>query len=109
MQETKLLKSKAIKIFEYEKKNNKYWNRAKLYQQVVKKTLPFVKALYPNYSLLFLFNNTTSHFIYTKDTLEAKNINKRSKRKEPILHDRWFDQNNIWIIYFMNFNQKNGQ
>lgn len=32
--------------------------------QIVKKALPIEQALYPDYALLFLFENTTSHSIY---------------------------------------------
>ena len=49
--------------------NEEYWDRSKLYQQMVKKVLPIAEALYPGYFLLILFNNVTSHSIYAKDTL----------------------------------------
>lgn len=58
---------KTIKIFEYEKNNNKYWNKTKLYKQVVKKILSITKVFYLKYLLYFLFDNATSHSIYTKN------------------------------------------
>lgn len=60
------LKIKAIKMFEYEKNKNRYWDRAKLYKQIA---LLITEALYSKYSLLFLFNNVTSYSIYAKNTL----------------------------------------
>lgn len=64
-----LLETEVVKVFEYGKNNDRYWDRAKLYKQVVNKALPIVKTLYFEYSLLFLFENTTSDLIYTKDAL----------------------------------------
>lgn len=52
-------------LFEYRKANKGYWNRSKLYQQVVNKALPIAEAFYPDYSLLFLFDNATSYLVYT--------------------------------------------
>lgn len=49
----KLIYTKLIKIFKYKKNNNRYWNRAKLYQQVINKALFIVKVFY--FSYLFLF------------------------------------------------------
>ena len=69
MQETGLIETKAVNVFQYGKNNDGYWDGAKLYQKVVKKALSIAKALYPNYSLLFLFDNATSHFVYLKDAL----------------------------------------
>ena len=43
---------------------------------VSKKALPIKKALYPEYQLLFLLDNATSHLIYAKDALQAANMNK---------------------------------
>lgn len=79
--------TKAIKIFEYKKNNNKYWDRTKLHEQVVSNALPIVKALYPGYLLIFLFNNVTSHFVYVKDVLCIRDINKSLKGKQPYLYN----------------------
>lgn len=67
--EIKLVKIKAIKIFKYRKNNDRYWNEAKLYNQVVNKTLSIAQIFYSGYSLFFLFNNTICHFIYFKNAL----------------------------------------
>ena len=67
--ETELLEEEAIEILKYGKNNDGYWDGAKLYQQVVNKALPIAKAIYPGYSLLYLFDNATSHSVYTKDAL----------------------------------------
>lgn len=63
-------------MFEYRKYNGRHWDGAKLYKQVVGKVLAITEALYLGYSLLFLFNNTTSHLIYTNNTLQVQKLNK---------------------------------
>ena len=74
-----------------------------------KKALPIAEALYLDYSLLLLFDNATSHSVYTKDAFQAKDIKKRSRGKQLILRDGWFDRDGVWIIHPMNFQQENGQ
>lgn len=54
----------AVELFEYEKTNEGYWDGSKLHKQVVNKALPITEALYLGYSLLFLFDNATSHSVY---------------------------------------------
>lgn len=69
-----LLEIVAVEVFEYGKNNDEYWNRAKLLKQVVSKALPIAKALCPEYSLLFLFDNTTSHLVYIKDAFQVQEM-----------------------------------
>ncbi len=64
-----LLTKEAVKIFEYRKNNDGYWDGANLHHEVVTKTLPIAEAFYPGYSLFFFFNNATSHSVYAKDAL----------------------------------------
>lgn len=109
VQETGLIETEAVEVFEYGKNNDGYWDGAKLHQQVVKKALPIAEALFPGYSLLFLFDNATSHSVYAKDALQAKDMNKGSGGKQPVLRDGWFDQDSVRIIHPMNFQQENGQ
>lgn len=94
---------KAVEIFEYGKNNNRYYNRIKLYKQVVEKALSIIKVFYLRYSLCFLFDNITSHFIYAKDILQIKDMNKRVGGKSLMLYNKQFDQENIRIINFMTF------
>lgn len=61
--------TKVIKFFEYEKSNESYWDEPKLYIQVVNKALSIVKALYPGYSLYFLFDNAISYSVFVQDAL----------------------------------------
>lgn len=64
------------------KKNNKrYWDGPKLYKQVVNKVLPIAKALYPGYSLLFLFDNATNYSVYVDNALYIGGMNKGSSGK----------------------------
>lgn len=58
------------------KNNDRYWNGAKIHNQVVKKALPIIKVFYSGYLLCFLFNNITSHSVYTKNTYQVKEMNK---------------------------------
>lgn len=64
--------TEAVEIFEYGKNHEGYWDGAKLHKQVVTKALPIAEALYPGYSLLFLFDNATSHSVYAKDALRDR-------------------------------------
>ncbi len=73
---TGLIYTEAVEIFEYGKNNDRYWDGAKLHQQVVNKALPIAEALYPGYSLLFLFDNATSYSVYAKDALQVHEMNK---------------------------------
>lgn len=82
---------KDVKIFEYRKNNDKYWNKAKLYKQVVKKALLIAKALYLGYSLCLLFDNVISYFVYVKNALHVKDMNKKVSQKHHILHNEWYD------------------
>lgn len=77
VQETRLIETDAVEVSEYGKNNDGYWDRAKLYQQVVKKALPIAEAFYPGYSLLFLFDNATSHSVYAKDALQVSSWEKK--------------------------------
>ena len=63
IEKTGLTFRQAVELFEYGKNNEGYWNGPKLHKQVVTKALSIAEALYLGYSLLFLFDNTTSLFI----------------------------------------------
>lgn len=60
---------KTIKLFKYDENNKRYWNKAKVYKLVVTKVLPIMEAFYLGYSLLFLFSNIISYFIYANNAL----------------------------------------
>ena len=47
------------------------------------KALPIAEALYPGYSLLFLFDNATNHSVYADNALRIGNMNKRLGGKQP--------------------------
>ena len=49
-----LMSIEAMKIFEYGKNNNGYWDEVKLYHPVMKKALPIAEAIYPRYFFFFL-------------------------------------------------------
>lgn len=66
---TELIVRKVVKLFEYIKTSKGYWNRPKFYKQEFNKALPIAEALYPDYLLLFLFDNTTSYSVFAQDAL----------------------------------------
>ena len=98
-----LVSTEAMEIFEYGKNNDGYWDGAKLHHQVMKKALPIAEALYPGYSLLFLFDNATSHSVYAKDALQVKDMNKGIGGKQPILRNGWYNLNGVRIVQPMSF------
>lgn len=51
------------------------------------KVLLITEALYPGYLLIFLFDNITSHLVYTKDILHIREINRNLKKKQSYLHN----------------------
>ena len=79
---TRLNVTELPEVFEYGKNNEGYWDKAKHYTQVVDKTLPIVEALYSGSSLLFLFDDATSHSGYAKDKLPARIMNKGIRKKQ---------------------------
>ncbi len=77
--------TEAVKLLEYRKKNERYWDRAKLHRQVVEKTLPIADAFFPGYSLRFLFDNATGHSVNVEYAQCIQNMNKEIKRKQTQL------------------------
>lgn len=109
MEKTSLMHTEAVEVFEYGKNNDGYWDGAKLRQQVVNKALPIAEALYPGYSLLFLFDNATSHSVYAKNTLQVKDMNKSTGGQKPRLCNWWFDCRDVRVDHPMIFQEPNGQ
>lgn len=64
----KLVFIKVMKIFKYEKNNDRYLDRVKFDHQVIKKVLPITEVFYYSYGLLFLLNNADNHSVYAKNT-----------------------------------------
>ena len=54
----------AVESLEYRENNDGYLDGVKLLWQVIEKVLPIAKVLYFRYSILFMFDNATSHSIY---------------------------------------------
>lgn len=50
--------------------------------------LLIAETLYLKYLLLFLFDNTTSHFFNVQNALYIANINKRVKKTQSILYNK---------------------
>ena len=96
-------------MFKYGKNNDGYWNGAKLHKQIVNKALPIAEALYPGYSLLFLFDNATSHSIYAKDALQVQEMNKDIRDKQAQLRNDCFEKGEVWIEQPTNYNEVSNQ
>ena len=109
LEQTGLNHTEAVEIFEYRKNNDGYWDGAKLHQQVVNKALPIAEALFLGYSLLFLFDNATSHLVYAKDALQAKDMNKVIGGQQAQLRNGWFIDNGVVINQPMSFQGPDGK
>lgn len=92
-----LSSKEAVEILKYGKNNEGHWDGVKLVKQVKEKALPIAEALYPGYSLLFLFDNTTSHSVYSTDALRMKNMSKGSGGKQVFLRDGWYLQDGLRV------------
>lgn len=94
-----LTETEAVEVFEFGKNNQGYWTGADLLKQVKNKALPIAQALYPGYSLLFLFDNATSHSVYGQDALQVNNMGKGPGGKQAFLMDglkkKEFDKLNL--------------
>ena len=66
--------------------------------QVIKKALPTGEALYPGYSLLFLFDNAISHSIYAKDALQVAHMNKGPGGQQHFLRPGWYIAPNQKVV-----------
>jgi len=60
----------ATVLYEYGKEEG-YWDGKMLLEQSIGRALPIAEALYPGYKFLFLFDNATSHSVYSPDALRA--------------------------------------
>lgn len=61
------------------------------------KSLPIAEAFYLGYSLLFFFNNVTSHSVYANNILRIGEMNKNSSNKQAWLPNSWYEKNNAQI------------
>ena len=69
---------------------------------MIKKALLIAEALYSRYSILFMFDNPTSHSVYVQDALWIYKVNKRSGEKQVILCNDWYvNQMGIYHIQSM--------
>lgn len=75
---------------------------------MVNKALPIAEALYPGYSLLFLFDNATSHSVYADNALCTGGMNKGSGGKQVWLRNGWFEREGIRIEQPMSYQEANG-
>jgi hypothetical protein len=90
-----LAATEAVENFEFGKNNRGYWDGADLLKQVREEALPITEALYPGYSLLFLFDNAISHCVCAPDALQVKNMAKGPGGKQSFLRDGWFEKDGV--------------
>ncbi len=57
--------------------------------QLKTKAILVFEKLYPNYQLLFIFDNSSGHASLPKDVLNARKIAKGLGGKQPIIRDGW--------------------
>ncbi len=100
--------TEPVEVFQYGKNNEGYWDGAKLHRQMVDKALPIAEALYPGYSLSFLFDNATSHSVYVEDALRIANMNKGIGGKQARLRDGWYYEDGVRKVQPMNFQDIDG-
>ena len=108
MNKTGLSVTKAAELFEYGKTNKGYWDGSKLHKQVINKALSIAEALYPGYSLFFLFDSATSHSVYAQNALRIAQMKKRIGRQQPWLRDGWHEKDGACIIQPMFFQKEDG-
>ena len=77
--------TEVVTYFKYLKTKERYWTEKHLLDQIVRKALPIEEALYLGYEFLFLFDNATSHSIYTPVALQVANMNKEPGGQQPFL------------------------
>ncbi len=75
-----------------------YWAGEHLLDQIINKALPIAESLYPGYELLFMFDNTTSHFIYAKDELQFTQMNKGLDGQQFFLRAGWYTAPNVELM-----------
>ena len=76
---------------------------------MINKALSIAEALYPGYSFLFLFDNTTSYSVYAKDILQVKDMNKGAGSQQLRLCNGWFYRHDIQVDQPIEFQKDNGQ
>lgn len=100
--------TEAVKLFEYRKSNEGYWDGSKLHKQVVNKALPIAGALYPSYSQFFLFDNATSYSVFAQNALRITQMNEKTGGQQPWLCNGWFEKDRARIIQPMSFQKEDG-
>ncbi len=58
-----------------------------LLKQVVEKTMPIAQVLYLQYQPLFLFDNTTSHSVFSMNDFQVDRMNKKSGGQQKFLRN----------------------
>ena len=75
------------------KNQEDYWIAEHFLEQIKCKAIPIFETLYPNYVVVFAFDNSSNHAAFRKDALVASRINLNPNDKQPIMHDTYFGPN----------------
>ena len=84
-----------MEIFEDEKKNQKYYDRAELLKQQIEISLPIDEALILRYFLQLMFHNAINFSSYMKNALYNNGMSKKIRDEKLYLKNKWFNLNNI--------------
>ena len=107
IEKTGLTFREVVKLFEYGKNKEAYWDESKLHKQVVIKAYSIAETLYLGYLPLFLFDNAISHSVYVDNTLCITGINKKIGGKQVWLHNGWYEKDRIRIKQPMSYQGSN--
>ncbi len=95
----------AAVLFEYGKDEG-YWDGSKVLDQAINKALPIAEALYPEYQLVFIFDNATSHSVYAEDALRVAKMNKGEGGQQPLLRNGWYKDGDVVVEQEMFFTRE---
>ena len=85
--------------FEYGAGNEGYWNYEQMVLQL-ENCVDVVKALYPQYDYLFLFDHSCGHDKQQPDGLNSENMSKLYGGKQSYLQTQKQKENTVtWVIF----------
>lgn len=84
----------AAEVFEYGQEKG-YWDGVKMVNQFQNRALSIMKALYPGYEAVFMFDNVKSHAIFAKNALCVTHMSKSPGGVQPFLRNGWCEKDGI--------------
>ncbi|CAG8756826.1 600_t:CDS:1 [Cetraspora pellucida] len=89
------LPRKACVITYPGKNGDEWWKSENLINQIINRAIPIFKACFPGYQALFVFDNATSHAIFSPDALIANYMNLGPAGKQEKLCSRSYFREGI--------------